>query len=291
MSEGFKFRDHIAELRRRLKVVATAFVVTIILVFLLPLDPSQLLNLNSVYYTTPVAVFLQGVVRTTLPSGWVLIPFHVAAPLEILLLASFVLSVAVDMPLITYETYRFIDPALRSEERRMVYPVIAATTGLFLVGLAFGYFILAKFVFIAMSPFYSAVGIAPPYLIEAFDFYTIIFLTVFFSAVAFTAPVFVYLLIRFRVVSASLFSRYRVWIWIGTYVVTALVTPDGGPILDVILFVPVIALLELGVFLGRRSVGGGEERAEPPRGVECPFCGHRMDPPRLFCEKCGKSIA
>ena len=291
MSEGFKFGEHIDELRRRLKVVAIAFVITMAVVFLLPLDPSQLLNLSAVYYTTPVSVFLQNVVSNTLPSGWELIPFHIAAPLEILLIAAFVISMPIDMPLITYETYRFIDPALKHEERKMVYPVITATTTLFLVGLAFGYFLLAKFVFIAMAPFYSAIGISPPYLIEAFDFYTIIFLTVLFSGVAFTTPVFVYLLIRFGVVQARTFSKYRIWIWLATYVVTALVTPDGGPVLDVILFVPVVVLLEVGVFLGRRAAGDKVEASRPSRGLTCQFCGHHMDVPRLFCEKCGKSIA
>jgi sec-independent protein translocase protein TatC len=291
LSEGFKFKEHIDELRHRLKTVAIVFVATILVVFLLPLNPSQLLSLSAVYYTTPVAVFLQSVIGSILPPGWEIIPFHVAAPLEILLMASFILSVAIDMPVITYEMYKFIDPALSPEERRMVYPVIAATTLLFLVGLAFGYFILAKFVFIAMAPFYSAIGVSPPYLIEALDFYTVVFLTIFFSAIAFTTPVFVYLLIRFRVVPASVFSKYRVWIWAGTYVVTALVTPDGGPILDVILFVPVIALLELGVFLGRRATGERGETPEPPRGIDCPSCGYHMDLPRLFCERCGKSIA
>ena len=291
MSEGFRFGEHIAELRRRLKVVAIALVVTIVVVFLLPLNPSQLLNLNAVYYTTPVSVFLQSVVKSTLPAGWQLIPFHVAAPLEILLIAAFVLSVAVDMPLLTYETYKFIDPALNREERRMLYPMIVATTSLFLVGLAFGYFVLAKFVFIAMSPFYSAIGVSPPYLIEAFDFYTIIFLTVFFSGAAFTTPVFVYLFIRFGILPPEVFSKYRIWIWAGTYIVTAAITPDGGPVLDVILFVPVIALLELGVLVGRRALRGRERAREPASGLTCPSCGHRLDRPKLFCDNCGRSIA
>ena len=291
MSEGFRFREHLDELRHRLKVVVIALVVTIIVVLLLPLNPSQLLSLSAVYYTTPVSVFLQTIVASILPQGRQLIPFHIAAPLEILLLASFVLSVAIDMPLITYELYKFTDPALKPEERRMAYPVIGATTALFLVGLAFGYFVLARFVFIAMAPFYSAVGIAPPYLIEAMDFYTIIFLTVFFSAVAFTAPIFVYLLIRFGIVPPDLFSRYRVWVWVVTYIVTAAVTPDGGPVLDVILFVPVIALLELGVFFGRRAVRGSEAKRWPDRGMTCPFCGQHMEIPKLFCDSCGKSIA
>ncbi len=292
MSTGFRFGEHLAELRHRLKVVFLSLLVTIIVVFLLPLNPSQLLNLNAVYYTTPVAVFLQRVVGDTLPAGWVLIPFHVAAPLEILLMAAAILAIAIDMPIITYEVYKFVDPALKPEEKKMVYPVITSTTLLFLVGIAFGYFILAKFIFIAMAPFYTAIGISPPYFIEAMDFYTIVFLSVLFSGLAFTTPVFVYLLIRFGILPPDLFSKNRVWIWIITYVVTAIITPDGGPLLDVILFVPVVFLLEIGVFLGRRSVR--DRHAEEPEDtgkLVCPSCGEALDHPMLFCEHCGKSIA
>ena len=292
MSETFKFSEHLSELRRRLKVVFVSLLLVLIVVLLLPLNPSQLLSLSAVYYTTPVSVFLQQVVRDTLPAGWNIIPFHVAAPLEILIIAAFVLSVAIDMPVITYEVYKFVDPALTEGERGMVYPVIAATTSLFLIGLAFGYFLLARFVFVAMAPFYSAVGISPPYLIEALDFYTIIFLSVFFSGLAFTSPVFVYLLIRFGVLPPSLFSKNRVWIWFLTYVVTAVITPDGGPVLDVILFVPVIVLLEVGVYLGGRSVRAREGPVEQnQRSVVCPSCGKELDRPMLFCDRCGKSVA
>jgi len=291
LSEGFRFKEHLDELRRRLKVVFVSLFVVILVVLVLPLNPPQLLNLNAVYYTTPVSVFLQHVVQDTLPSGWTIIPFHVAAPLEILIIAAAVLGVAIDMPVISYEVYRFVDPALKEQERKLVYPVITATTALFLVGLAFGYFILAKFVFVAMAPFYSAVGISPPYLIEAMDFYTIIFLSVFFSGLAFTTPVFVYLLITFGVLPPDLFSKNRVWIYIATYIVTAVITPDGGPVLDVILFVPVILLLEVGVFLGSRSARRRQSGSGARREIVCPSCGAVMDKPQLFCAKCGKSIA
>ncbi|HUI23911.1 MAG TPA: twin-arginine translocase subunit TatC [Nitrososphaerales archaeon] len=293
MSSSFKIGEHLTELRHRLKVVFISLVVIIIVVFLLPLNPSQLLSLNAVYYTTPVSVFLHYVVSYTLPSGWELIPFTVSAPLEILLIAAAVMGLAIDMPIITYEVYKFVDPALKPEERRMTYPVIASTTVLFIVGLAFGYFLLAKFVFIAMAPFYSAVGITPPYLIQAVDFYTIVFLSVVFSGIAFTTPVFVYLLIRFGILPADLFTKNRLWIWVITYIVTALVTPDGGPVLDVILFVPVIFLLEIGVFLGGRSVrrANGPASSETKGGVVCPFCGEILEKPALFCPRCGRSIA
>ena len=43
----------------------------------------------------------------------------------------------------------------------MIYPFVASTSALFLVGLLFGYFVLAKFLIIALSPFFVATQITP----------------------------------------------------------------------------------------------------------------------------------
>ncbi len=279
--------EHIDELRHRLKVIFITLVVSILVVLLLPLNPAQLLDLSNVYWTSPVTVFLNAVVNYTLPSTIKLIPLTVGAPLEVLLYASLILGFAVDMPVIAFEVYRFVDPALKQSERDMVYPVITSATLLFVVGLLFGYFILARFIFVAMVPFYTAVGLTPPFQIAVSDFYAIVFLSVLFSGAAFVSPVFVFLLIRFGVISPSFFSKNRVLIWAVTYVITAIITPDGGPLLDVILFVPVIALLELSVVIGRRYAPKGVTDTFP----KCRYCGASLETRRLFCEECGRSVA
>jgi Tat protein translocase TatC len=287
LAEGFRFREHLDELRRRLKVIAASLLVSVLFFLLLPLNPSQLLSLTAVYYTTPVSVFLNHVVHDVLPTGWALIPVRVAAPLEVVFLAALILGVAFDMPVIAYEVFKFIDPALNEKERQMVYPAVASATTLFTVGILFGYFILAKFIFVAMAPFYSAVGLSTPYLLDVSDFYTVVFLSVLFSGAAFTTPVFVFLLMRFGILTPAFFSKNRVYIWVITYVVTALITPDGGPFLDVILFVPVITLLEIAVLLGRRYAPPEEK----PEGPVCRYCGAPIGAETRFCPSCGRALA
>ncbi len=287
MSVGLRFSEHIDELRRRVKVVFISLVVMIFLVLLLPVNPSQLLteNLsNLVYWSTPVSVFLNGIYSYVLPSGWVLIGFHVNEPLEVLLVSALVLGLALDMPIIAYEVYKFVDPALKENERQMLYPIVGSATGLFLVGILFGYFILAKFIFFALQPFFSAVNAST--VIDVSDFYFIVFLSVLFSGFAFTTPVFTYLLMRFGVVSPGFFSKNRVLIWAVTYIVTAFVTPDGGPLLDVILFVPVIALLEISVLFGRRYA----HEEVRPSSPKCKHCGAEIELRRLFCPECGRAF-
>jgi hypothetical protein len=78
------------------------------------------------------------------------------------------------------------------------------------------------------------------------------------------------------------------------YVITAIITPDGGPIADIALFVPMAVLLELAVLIGKRYerkgiVLGRLSTAMKPVYVKCRFCGALLDSPSAFCLSCGKS--
>jgi sec-independent protein translocase protein TatC len=310
--------SHLDELRARLRVVFLSFVVILVVLVFFPANPaqqfqhlSQYLDLTFLEHTV-VAQFLQGVVSYVLPNPcpapplppvpgcWSLIGAKgIGEGMEIYFVAALLLSVAVDMPVIAYETYRFVDPALKDNEKQLVYPFIVATSILFAVGVLFGFFILAKFLIVALSPFYVATGIS--FQVDAAAFYYVTFLIIGSTGAAFTGPVFVYSLIRLRVISADTFSKNRVVIWFFLWVVTGLfLTPDGGPLLDLVLFVPIVVMVEAAVWLGRRSVkgdGAGLERNPPSpssptrREVECPYCGKTLSRPMLFCEHCGRSIA
>ena len=307
-----RFTEHIEELRSRLKVVAISFLVLLIIVLLFPSnplhsiqDPGQYLSLKFVQNTV-IASFLHRVVADLLPNPcptglpptagcWDLIASNgIGEGMEIYFVAGLLLTVVLDMPVIAYETYRFIDPALSESERRFVYPFVLSTSLLFVAGILFGYLAIAKFLIVALAPFFVATGVS--FQVGASSFYYVVFLIIGATGVSFTSPVFVYSLIRLRVLEADLFSKNRVIIWFIIWVVTGLfLTPDGGPLLDLVIFIPIVAMVEVAVALARRSVRGlppkpAATAAKPP-GPVCPSCGRSLPRPMLFCNYCGKSIA
>lgn len=315
-TDRFPFFEHVNELRRRLKVVALSFLVILFILILFPANPvqaaqnpGQYLNLAFIQNTV-IAEFLHRVVYDILPTPcpvglpaiqgcWQLIAANgIGEGMEIYFVAALILTLALNMPVLAYETYRFIDPALKEKERSMVYPFVLSTSVLFIVGLLFGYFVLAKFLIIALSPFFVASQIT--YQIDAGAFYYVIFLIIGATGVSFTSPVFVYAVIRLRVLSADFFSKNRLVIWFVIWAVTGLfLTPDGGPLLDLVIFIPIVAMVEIAVALGRRSVRGQPPLPKPEtsnvareeRKIRCPSCGRVLDRPMLFCNYCGKSIA
>jgi sec-independent protein translocase protein TatC len=303
------FSEHISELRSRLKIVALSFLIIFVVLVLFPANPAQAAQNPGQYLSlafiqnTVIASFLHRITFDILPlpctaglpatpGCWQLIAAKgIGEGMEIYFVAALILTLALDMPILAYETYRFIDPALKETERTMIYPFVLSTSTLFVVGLLFGYFVLAKFLIIALAPFFVATQIT--YQIDAGAFYYVVFLIIGATGVSFTSPVFVYTLIRLRVLSADFFSKNRVVIWFVIWVVTGLfLTPDGGPLLDIVIFVPIVAMVEIAVALGRRSVRGMEPpSSQPTRELKCPYCGKTLSRPMLFCEHCGKSIA
>jgi len=301
LSSRFQFAEHIDELRKRLRIVAISFVVILLILVFFPANPLNSIQNPGQYVSlqflqnTVIATFLGRVKADLLPAGWTLLAAKgIGEPMEIYFVAAIIMSAALDMPVIAYETYKFIDPALNEKERALIYPFVTSMSVLFVLGLLFGYYALAKFLILALAPFFVSTQTA--FQIDAGAFYYVIFLIIVATAASFTSPVFVYTLIRLRVMSADFFSKNRLIIWFVIWVVTGLfLTPDGGPLLDLIVFVPIVAMVEIAVALGRRSAKDlpPKDQGQPKRegGMVCPHCGSHLATPMLFCEKCGKSIA
>jgi Sec-independent protein secretion pathway component TatC len=254
-------REHFSELKRRAKVAFVSFAILFVAMLAVPADPNSVLSAftgGGGTYVPLIAFFMARVKLELLPPGWILIGLNVNAALEIYLIASLLFALIFNAPIFAYEVIMFINPGLKENERKLIFPFIGAASGLFLVGVLFGFFFLAHFLLIALSPFFLAAQVQPT--ISGLDFYTVVFITVGMSGIAFTIPVYVYTLIRLGVLQASTFTKNRLLIWVIVYIVCAIVTPDGGPLLDILLFVPIILLLEVSVWMGGRSASAKKKR-------------------------------
>ncbi len=126
--------DHISELSRRAKVWIYSFVISTLLYLLIPSDLTFLQNPFQGYHPIITAILLEIKTRL-LPSGYTLIGGTVTTPLEIILVAAAVFGFATSVPVLAYEIYKFIDPAIKPNEKQSVYPFVAAFSTLFLVSI------------------------------------------------------------------------------------------------------------------------------------------------------------
>jgi sec-independent protein translocase protein TatC len=245
------------------------------------------------FYDPIIALVLEQVVKDALPAGIQLIAGQFTAPLAIYFIASVILGVAVSSPVIAYETYRYVAPALYPQEQRAVYPFVGSFTILFLIGVVFGYKILTPFILWAMIPFFRLTSSLP--IINVMDFYNLVFITTLASGFSFTMPVFFVLFVRFGIIKTSFVTTRRRYVYAALYIVTAIVTPDGGPIADIALFVPMALLLELAIFFGKRyekdhqKTEMMQETSRKTVYTKCRFCGNLLTTSDIFCPACRKS--
>jgi sec-independent protein translocase protein TatC len=281
------FWDHVSELAKRLKVILYALVVSTVFFMVLPSNLNFLSNPLQ-FYDPLVALVLRQIRAQILPPDVTLIGYEMTVPLELYLIASFILGFAVSIPVIAYEMYRFVDPALYPQERRAVYPFVVSFTALFIVGAAFGYVILMPFMIWGLFPFFTAMGAAR--IVSIMDFYNLVLVSTVMSGLIFTWPVFFILLVRFGVLKTSMITSNRKYVYAAMYVITAFVTPDGGPLADVMLFIPMALLTEAAVYFGKRYEKSRPMTVAPAKAVlRCRFCNTEIEPGKAFCDNCGKA--
>jgi sec-independent protein translocase protein TatC len=283
------FWDHTEELAKRLRIVLYTLFISTAVMMVLPADLSFLKN-PTAFYDPLVAVILRSIREQVLPPDVKLIGLEFTAPIQLYLIASFIFGLAVTVPVFAYEIYRFIDPALYPHERRDVYPFVASVSVLFVVGAFFGYRVLMPYLILAMFPFFTAVG--AEMVISIMDFYTILFVTTIITGLAFTFPVYFVLLVKYGIVSTGIFTKNRRYIYAAFFIITMILTPDGGfPLGNLMIWIPMVLLMEIGILFARRyeRKGGVRRVSWLSRGASCKFCGASISADAAFCPQCGKS--
>lgn len=229
------FISHLVELRDRLIKAAVAVVAIFVVLFLYPGA--------SVIYD-----FLAQPMLATLPPGTrmiatgVITPFMV--PVKVTMLAAFILA----LPFVLYQVWAFVAPGLYRSEQRLAIPLIVSSSLLFLVGMAFCYFIVFKTVFAFISSF-APQSITPAPDIEAYlNFVMSMFLA---FGITFEVPVVVVLLVRMGMVSVKKLREIRGYVVVVAFVIAAIVTPPDV-ISQFMLAVPLWVLYEVGLIVASR---------------------------------------
>ena len=120
------FLEHLEELRWRLLWSVLALVAGVFIAFVL------LVKLD-------VIGLLQGPIRPYL-HGRKLVYTHPGDTFSIVLNASIALGVVFSLPVIIWQAWSFLAPALYQHEKRIVVPVFVGAIGLFMAGAAMSYF-------------------------------------------------------------------------------------------------------------------------------------------------------
>ncbi|MBM4392397.1 MAG: twin-arginine translocase subunit TatC [Deltaproteobacteria bacterium] len=226
--------EHLRELRSRIIVCLWALIVSFFAAFFFA---NELFG----FLAAPMNEALQGTDGGTLAVTEAMEGFMVQMKVAAMT------AIFISMPVLTYQSWRFIAPALYDQEKRWAVPLMVASTSLFLAGAAFAYFAVFRFgfpVFLEMNgEDVKAVLSIQSYLSFATT------LLIAFGA-AFQLPVVIYFLARIGVIDhLDLIRGFRYSVVL-IFVVAAVLTPPDV-LSQVLMAGPLLVLYGIGIGVAR----------------------------------------
>jgi sec-independent protein translocase protein TatC len=257
--EELPLEAHLEELAERLKKSLIVFAIVFIIITFVPINLEY-------SYVPLVAEASRALVSYVVPQTvtWMGKTYNVTIlytgafeGFSVLLYTSLLFTLIITAPYIGYQVYAFIEPALYPHEKKFLKNGIYAGVGLFVFGVALGYFVLAP-ITLRIMLLLQAVPLPPGSVIVGLTMNNLLSFIIKLSlttGIAFLFPLIIYYLIVFGVVDASKFEGFNARLaFVVIMAAAAIITPDPSGVTMLILAVPYYILFMLGVKLAKRTV-------------------------------------
>ncbi|UCH63387.1 MAG: twin-arginine translocase subunit TatC [Fidelibacterota bacterium] len=225
------FLQHLEELRWRILKCLAAIVIFAILAFI---KADWLIS----FLTAPALRLNEPVILQAL---------KVSDMFMVQLIASLMTGLVLASPVVIYQIWRFVEPAMGRSSRRTTLSVVIFGSFFLLAGVSFGYLILLPF----SLRFFTSLGrdmVEANYSIHAYLGYVVWMLLA--AGMVFQLPVISFILTRIGLLTPVFLRRYRKFALIGILVFAAILTPPD-PMSQMFMAVPLLLLYELSIFISK----------------------------------------
>jgi sec-independent protein translocase protein TatC len=168
--------------------------------------------------------------------------------LTISLVGGFIVS----FPYVFWEFWRFVKPALSTKESKNTRGAIFWVSFFFLLGISFGYFLLAPFTFSFLANYklgFSQMIETKPTLDDYLDNMVEILIG---AGLAFQLPIISYVLTRVGLITPKFLRTYRKYAYVAILIVAGIITPSPDWMSQTIVAFPLILLYELSIWVSVR---------------------------------------
>jgi sec-independent protein translocase protein TatC len=218
--------EHLGELRTRLLIGLGALVPAFVFTFA---------------FHTRIVEWL----ADPLPDDRQLVTLGVTEPFTTSIKVSLLAAVALTLPILLYQLWSFLAPAITEDAQRIVSGFVALATVLFAGGVAFCYFVVLPRALEFLTSFDEDLY---DIQIRASYYYSFTAVTLLATGLAFQMPIFILALVRLRVLRASQLRKNR-RIGIVLMVVFAVLLPTVDPVSLALEVIPLLILFELSIWL------------------------------------------
>lgn len=236
------FVSHLVEMRDRL--LRAVLAVVIIFIVLFP-------------WAQDLYALLARPLLAALPKGGQMIATEVTTPFFVPIKVTMMTAFLIALPWVFYQAWAFVAPGLYQHEKRLGVPLVIASVILFVLGMAFAYFLVFPVVFGFI------VGVAPEGVAVMTDIgkYLDFVITLFMAfGITFEVPIAVVLLVKMNMVTIAKLREIRPYVVVGAFVIGAIFTPPDV-ISQFMLAIPLWILYELGIIVAAAITKAQPERA------------------------------
>jgi len=228
--EPMSIVSHLDELRSRVLVILVAFMVITAIAFYF----SDIL----IYYVNKPFLDSGNKLNIFTLVGGFMLKFKVSAATAIFIL----------VPLIIFQIWRFIVPAIERKNRTFSRLTIISAVLLFYSGVSFVFFILLP---AAIKVMLSFVGPEMISTIGADDYLNFIVFSSLIMGVLFEVPVIILVLTRLGIVSPQFLISKRKYAILIIWIIAAIVTPQPDPLSQSLVGVPLMLLYEISIIISK----------------------------------------
>ena len=178
-----------------------------------------------------------------------LISIKMSGQFSMHIMVAFVAGFIVAFPYVFYQFWRFIVPALYPKEKSVARGAVAVSSLLFLLGVAFGYFIITPLTI----QFFSSYSVSDEVTnqINLISFVSTNASVLLSCGVIFELPILIYFLSKIGLITPKFLKKYRKHAIVLIILAAAVITPPDI-FSQLVVSLPLILLYEVGIVISRR---------------------------------------
>ncbi len=225
-------RPHILELRQRLIVILVSFGVIFLIVF-------SNWKLVFDWMLSPLIKVLSQkseIIFTSLTE-----PFFTSMKV------AFFTTLIIDLPVILYQVWKFIAPALYKNEWKFLTTFVVFGNLMFLMGISFAFYVVFPYGFKFLINYGADLFSAMPKISE----YVSLFIKMAFGfGIAFELPVLTFFLAKFGFVTDKILKDYFRYAVVIIFIVSAILTPPD-PLTQILMAIPLVLLYSVSILVAQ----------------------------------------
>jgi len=161
------------------------------------------------------------------------------------IIAGFIIA----FPYVVYQFWSFVKPALYENERRHASGAVAVMSGLFLIGVLFGYYLIVPFSLDWLGGYSISKTVVNQ--INILSYISSVTSIVIAGGVSFELPIVVYFLSKIGLLTPRFLKKYRRHSYVVLLIIAAIITPPDV-LSQTIVSIPLILLYEVSIFISAR---------------------------------------